>query len=413
MSPKKISILSVVSNILLTIFKFFIGFLSHSVALIAEALHSGLDIAASLITYLGVSKSEKPADKKHPYGHGGYEGIASFLIAILLFISAFLILYESISNFILHQHPAQFTIWGIFIMAISTITNEVLARLKFKSGTEFSSLAVISDAEHSQADVASSLAVLIGLFLVKYYSSADNILAILVAFYILYEAYSLSREAVGSLIDEANPELEGKIKKYLDKESVVFSDLKTRKIGASNFAEMNLFFNPETKAEEISKEIKIIQQKLLQRFPELKQVSLSVESHDFTENITRTQFGERFRFYKNIEKIGPPKPVLSKENKVRRLIVPIQGNEISPDFGAEHYLLIDLNDQNHIIQKSNVKNPFFEKNKAGHGTKFARLVSADQILVKKIGDEAKANLKRLGIEVKILEQDKTLKDLNL
>lgn len=302
MNPKFLSAISVLVNIILTTLKLMVGLLSHSIALIAESLHSGLDIASSIITYFGIRTAEKPEDKEHPYGHGGYEGIASFVVSLLLFTSAVWILYEAVSNFLSGQHEAQFTIWGIGLMAFSTIINEVMARLKFASSAEYSSLALASDAEHSRADVISSAAVLFGLILVKFYPFADSLLAALVALYIFYEAYSLSREAIDSLVDKANPELEEKIRNFLSGDQIAFSDIKTRKIGSSNFAEIDLIFDPRTRAEEITSVTKSLESRLLKKFAELKQVSLSVQSLEFTESVTRPQFGAPFRFRRRLRR---------------------------------------------------------------------------------------------------------------
>lgn len=411
MNPKQLSIISTLSNLGLTILKLIVGLFSHSIALIAEALHSGLDIASSLITYLGISASEKPADKEHRYGHGGYEGVASFVVSLLLFLSAIWILFEAVSNLISGQHEVHFTIWGIVLMAASVVINEALARLKFKSSTEFSSLALASDAEHSRADVLSSVAVLIGLLLVKYFTLADSVLAALVALYIFYEAYSLSREAIDSLVDKADPELEEKLKEYLSRQSINYSDLKTRKIGSSSFAEIDLIFDPRVKADEITRLAKSLEQQLLVSFPELKQVSLTIESHDFSESVTRSQFGGKFRSHRRFEKLGPAKSVLPGGHQTKRIIVPLQDSNNAPDFGAAEYLVIDLDGQGKIVQKTTVVNKFYEPNSVGHGMKFAKSVSADKVIVKKIGQQAKNNLVQLGIEVEKIPADKKLEDL--
>ncbi len=306
MNPRFLSAISVLVNIILTTLKLIVGLFSHSIALIAESLHSGLDIVSSIITYLGIRTAEKPEDETHHYGHGGYEGIASFVVSLLLFTSAVWILYEAVSNFLTGKHEAQFTLWGIGLMAASTVINEVMARLKFKSSTENSSLALASDAEHSRADVISSVAVLFGLVLIKFYPFADSLLAALVAIYIFYEAYSLSREAIDSLVDKANPELEEKIKNFLIKEGTPFFDIKTRKIGSSSFAEIDLVFNPGAHAEEITAVTKFLESRLLKKFSELKQVSLSVQSMEFTETTTKPQLGGLFRFRRRLKRKGEP-----------------------------------------------------------------------------------------------------------
>ncbi len=303
-NPKSLSIISSLANLIMAIIKIAVGFFSQSFVLMAEGLHSIVDFASSLITFFGIKAAEKPADKEHPYGHERYESLAGLVVVALLFVSACWILFEVAKNILSGEIVAQFTILGIIIMACSAIINEIMARLKFSVGNKFSSLALVADAEHSRADVYSSLAVLAGLILVKFYPMADSILAVLVALYIFYEVYRLSKEIIDSLVDTANPKLEEKIKKILEKNFQKFSGIKTRKIGPSNFAEIALIFDPREKMDKVTFLTKKIEEKLLNEIPELKQVSLSAKSHDFSQKIVRPQFGGYFRFrgkFRNFE----------------------------------------------------------------------------------------------------------------
>jgi cation diffusion facilitator family transporter len=392
-------------NLGLTILKFLVGILTSSIALIAEGLHSGLDIVSSLITFFGIKIAQKPADKKHPYGHQRYEGLAGFVVALLLFISAFLILFEALKNILEKGTAARFSIWGIALMAASTIINELMARLKYSVGNRHSSLALIADAEHTRADVISSLAVLLGLALVKFYPSFDSFLAVLVALYIFYEAYGLGKETIDSLVDIANPELEEKIKKLLLADSFDFSDIKTRKIGADSFAEISLLCRPQASVNEVTELTKKLEQKLLGSFPELKQVSLQIKSREFSESVTRPKFWGRLRRHQGFKKIGP-------EKKGTRIAVPLENNDIAPDFGANEYLMVDLDSKGQTLKKMKIKNPYYQDGRASHGIKFIKSISADKVIVKSIGENARKNLKAQEVQLEIIPNDLHLKDLN-
>lgn len=413
MNPKQTSVFSTLANLALTILKFIAGFFTHSVALMAEALHSGLDIASSFITYLGVRASDKPADSEHPYGHGGYEGIASFSVALLLFISAIWIAYEALSSLIGKKGVAEYSLWGIGLMALSAVVNEILARLKFNSSTEFSSLALASDAEHSRADVYSSLAVLVGLFLIKYFKEADSVLAIIVAVYILYEAIQLSREAIDTLVDKANLQLEEQIRQYLLAKNIQYSTLKTRQIGSSSFAEIALNFKPGERAETIIQQTKSLEQDLLNHFGSLKQVSLTVSSLDYRESSTRPHFGGRFNFHQSLETIGPPKESSSAQGKIERTVIPISGEEIAEGFSSQNYLLLDRDQDQKLVRQKLILNPFYEEGSNGRGAKFVKAVLADRVMAKQIGQQAKQNLEGVGIKVEIVKPDFKIGDLNL
>ena len=404
MNPQVLSLLSTVINLTLAILKFVVGILTSSIALIAEALHSSLDILSSFITFLGIRISQRPANKSHPYGHYRYESIASFLVVILLVITAIWILYEAGTNILTRKTEAQFSYWGIILMIASVIVNEIMARWKYKIGNKFSSLALISDAEHTRADVLSSVAVLVGLIFIKFLPFVDSILAILVALYIFYESFHLGKETIDSLVDVSNPELEEKIQKILQENNFHFSEIKTRKIGAANFAEISLLCKPEATMAEVTALTKNLEQKLLNSLPELKQVSLLVKSHEFSETITRPRFWGRFRYRKGFHKIGP-------EKKGFRIVIPLKNREIAPEFGAPEYLIVDLDKEKKVVQKNIIRNPYWKKDEGAHGIKFLKSVSADKILTKQIGDNALQNLKALGIEVKIIEKDAKLNDL--
>lgn len=406
MKPKFLALVSTLVNLGLAVLKLLNGIFFHSIALMAEALHSGLDIVSSFIAFLGIKTAEKPPDPKHPYGYERYESLAALFVVFLLFISAGWILYEGVKNIITRETLAQFSFWAIILMAGSVVINEVMARLKFSLGNKFSSLALVADAEHSRADVISSLAVLFGLVLVRFYPIADSFLAIFVSLYIFYEVYYLSRESMDSLVDTANPELEEKIKNFLTKDNISFSEIKTRKIGNSNFAEISLSFDPRAKIDEATSLTKSLEDKLINSISELKQVSILVKSHDFSERVIRPRFGGHFRYRYRFEKIGPKK-------QGKRIIIPLENNEIAPEFGAKNCLILDVDEKNNVLQKEKIKNPYYQPGGAGGGARLIKSLEGDKVITKHIGLRAKQNLEAMGVEIEIIDPSKKLKDLSL
>jgi len=407
MDPKILSIISIFVNLLLAVLKLFVGLFTNSIALMAEALHSGLDIISSFITFLGIRISSKPADKKHPYGYERYQGLAAFVIVILLFISALWILFEGIKNMFLGEADVQFSFWMIVVMALSVILNEIMARAKFFFGNKYSSIALVADAEHDRADVISSLAVIVGIFLIRYFTLADSLLAIIVALYIFYEAYVLSKETIDSLVDTSNPELENQISELLKKSNFNFSEIKTRKIGASNFAEIYLLFNPKLKIEEVNDLTTKVEELLLDSIEELKQVSILVKSHQFAENIVRPEVGKCFHFRRRL--IEHKKS--HKQEKI--IVIPLENGEIASELGAPEYLIKEIDSSGNIIRKYKKQNPYFEKGELGHGIRFIKFIFADKVFAKHIGSNAKNNLDSMGVEYEIVDKNKKLKDLNL
>jgi len=378
MNAQLVSIISVLVNVGLGLSKLIIGFSIGSMALIADGIHSSIDVFSSFITFLGLKTAKKPKDAEHPYGHWKAESLAGFLVAILLAISGLWILYEAIMRFFTTK-TVELTVGAIIVVVVSILVTEVLARLKFHYGEKFKSLALVADAEHSRADAISSIGVLLGLGLIKYFNLADAILALLVGGYILFEAFKISKEITDSLLDTSNKELEEKIRRICLAHKVIISELKTRQIGSINFAEIKIKLPPKLKVEDVQKITQTLEERLLKNIPELKEIVISIEAYKLASSAVLTKFGKKIGTLEGFEEIGPKK--LGK-----RFIIPLKNNKISNKLGATEYLLIDRKN-NKILTKKTFQNPYFEK-KSPHGIRFAKAVRADKVIARQIGTNA-------------------------
>jgi predicted Fe-Mo cluster-binding NifX family protein len=227
-----------------------------------------------------------------------------------------------------------------------------------------------------------------------------------VGIYIIKEAWEMTGETVGSLVDKSNPELEGKIKDYLKKNGFNFEEIKTRRIGNTNFAEVFLLCDAGASMEEVDKITTDLKNKLLEEIDELSYVTVSVKSLKVSSSAFEPKFWGRFGYRKGFQKIGPKK-------KGKRIVFPLLNNkeeEIHPsEFGVEYYLIVDIRGGK-IQNKQVQKNPYFTK-KVGKGVKFLKSVEADKVLVKYIGKGAKDNLKQIGVEVEIVDKEKKLQEI--
>ena len=403
LEQEKISLISTGVNLLLTVFKLAVGLLINSVALIADAIHSGMDVFSSLVTFLGIKAAKKPVDEKHPYGYYRTESLAGLVVAVLLGISGVWIIYEGVERF-LELEPVTFSLWAIGLMIVTVIVNEVMSRLKFHYGRKYESLSLVADAEHSRADVISSVGVLIGLILIRYFVYADAIIALLIGLYILKETFSIGKEITDSLLDVNNPELEEKIKKTIAEEQIEISDLKTRKIGGANFAEIKIKLDPRLKLEDASQLAKSLEEKLLNNLSQLKYVVVSAESHELKRGTIIGQFGRRIGWqHRGFKLIGPKKTG-------KRTVIPLENNQISQHFGTKEYLIIDQDKDGSILRKEKIKNPYFAEG-TGHGFKFVKSVSADRVIAKEIGPNAQKNFEAYQIESKVVGPEKKLEDV--
>jgi cation diffusion facilitator family transporter len=244
---KKVAVarLSIISNSLLIVMKLAVGIISGSVSIISEAIHSFMDLLAAIIAFLSVRISDRPADSKHPYGHGKFENISGVVEAFLIFVAAFWIIYEAAKK-IIHPEPIG-SIWiGVVVMAVSALVNSVVSRKLYRVARETDSIALEADALHLKTDVYTSLGVAIGLALIWItgYHFLDPVAAILVALVILKESYHLFRKAYGPLLDIALPEEDVEaIRQAIDhhcKEKISYHDLRTRKAGNVRYADFHL-----------------------------------------------------------------------------------------------------------------------------------------------------------------------------
>jgi len=315
---EKIALVSVVVNFFLALGKIVIGIIANSASILAEGIHSGMDIFSSAIGFIGIKLSKKPVDKEHPYGHHKFEVLSGLLITLILFATGIWIVYEAIKNF--SQH-AEISIGylAIGIMIVSAIVNEIMARWKINIGKKEDSVALVSDGVHSRVDVYASLAVLIGLLITKYsgWIYADVVLALFIGVYIIKESISLGKEATDSLLDvSAGEEIETKIKSII-KQIKVYKinvlELKTQKRGSKVSANITISLNSKLKLTDVTKITNFIQEKLTTEIDTLDYVAIQVQSHEMKESYfeelgqgyTWRQKGERFGKNKGEEKAGP------------------------------------------------------------------------------------------------------------
>lgn len=246
----KVARLSIFSNTVLILLKLIAGLISGSVSIISEAIHSTMDLLAAIIAFFSVRASEKPADEEHPYGHGKYENVSGVIEALLIFIAAIWIIVESIKK-LLHPEPVESIGIGFIVMFISAFVNHLVSKKLYKVAKQEDSIALEADALHLKADVYTSLGVGGGLLLIwiTKLNFLDPLVAILVAIFILKEAYHLLISAFNPLLDVKLSEEEIKIiTEQINKHKSVYCDfhnLRTRKSGKTKYVDLHLVF-PET-----------------------------------------------------------------------------------------------------------------------------------------------------------------------
>ena len=291
---EKIALISVLTNVILAGSKIIVGVFSGSAAVLAEGIHSLMDIFSSAVGYIGIKISAKPEDQKHPYGHYKFEVLGGTIITIILLATGSGIIYEAYRNFI-DPEKIKISFLAFGVMAFSAAVNEIMARTKIHYGKKENSISLLSDGFHSRVDVYTSLAVFAGLFLAKYWIYADSLLAFLIGVYIIKKSFSLGKEAADSLLDvSAGPEIEEKIKSIVRAQNVEISSLKTQKKGSAVTANLEIKLPSDLSVEEATKTSDNLREKLMKEIENLSYVAIQIKSHEVETGFYKPAFGRGF-----------------------------------------------------------------------------------------------------------------------
>ena len=248
MTPqKKATVVSSTVAAVLTLIKLVIGFASGSVAVLASAIDSVLDMFVSIFNYFAISNSEKPADNTFNYGRGKIEALASVIEGTIITVSGLFLLYQAVKK-ALSGEVSQLLETSIFVMLISlVITISLVIYLNYVA-KETNSMVIKADALHYKTDVFSNGAVLISLILVSLtgYEIIDVFVGGGIALYIIYSAYELVHDGVLVLLDRSvDEEIVSKIIEIIERNENVntYHLLKTREAANQTFVEVHLVFN--------------------------------------------------------------------------------------------------------------------------------------------------------------------------
>ncbi len=202
---EQVALTSILASAGLTVAKAIVGVTTGSLAILSEAGHSLIDLGATIITYIAVRISGKPADEEHHYGHGKVESVSALAETALLFLLSGIVIWEAISRLIAdHSHAVEATVWAFAVMAVSIIVDFFRARALSRTAAQTSSRALEADALHFSSDLWSSFAVLIGLSGVWLgWPLADTVAALVVAVLVCVAGWRLGRRTIDTLTDAA------------------------------------------------------------------------------------------------------------------------------------------------------------------------------------------------------------------
>ena len=241
--------LSIVSNSVLIVLKLAAGAITGSVAILTEAMHSSVDLIASIVAFVSVRQADKPADDDHPYGHDKIENLAAAIEAMLILIGAGVIVFESVRRLASGSTEVHSLGIGIGVIAFSVLANVVVSTVLARRARETDSPALEGDAAHLRTDAATSAAVLVGLVVVELTGAAwlDPVIALAVAAAIVYAGIKLLLRASRVLVDEALPPEEldavrAAIEEFGPRGVCGYHKLRARRAGSRRYVDLHVQF---------------------------------------------------------------------------------------------------------------------------------------------------------------------------
>jgi cation diffusion facilitator family transporter len=249
--------LSVASNATLIAAKLAAGVITGSAAILTEAIHSSIDLLASLVALISVRKAGEPADAEHLYGHEKMENLAAATEGALILFGAVIIVYEAVDRLVHRSHVHTIGA-GIAVIGASAVVNIVVSRIIARRARDTSSIALAGDAMHLSADALSSVAVLVGLVVIAITHAywLDPVVALAVGAWIVIAGVRLLRRASGALVDEALPEADLETIRQAIREvgaqrgAVGFHKLRSRSAGSRRYVDVHVQFAAGTTLED-------------------------------------------------------------------------------------------------------------------------------------------------------------------
>jgi len=247
--------ISIASNSLLIVLKVVAGVITGSVAIITEAVHSSIDLVASIVAFFSVRKAHEPADESHPYGHEKVENLASAFEGVLIVLGAAIIIFEAIRKLTGEPHVEKLG-FGIVVIGFSAVANLFVSRFLYRRARDTDSPALEGDAAHLYTDALTSLGVLVALALVAItgVQELDAIAALVVAVAIVFSGVRLVMRSSRVLVDEALPEDEMQgvadaIREVGAPEVIGFHKIRARRGGSNRYVDLHVQFRRGTTLE--------------------------------------------------------------------------------------------------------------------------------------------------------------------
>lgn len=278
----KVSFISIVTNILLSVLKAFAGLAAHSGAMLSDAVHSASDVFSTIVVIIGIKISSKESDKEHPYGHERLECVAAIVLATILCITGLGIGYSALKNIVGREYN-QLTVPGMLALIAAVISIFVKESMFWYTkiyARRIDSSALMADAWHHRSDALSSVGALIGIAGARMgYPVLDSVASLIICIFIVKAAYDIFKDAVRKMIDEAcDEETENKLRELaLSQDGVLGVDLlRTRVFGNKIYVDIEISADGEKPLKETHEIAEKVHDTIEKNFPKVKHIMVHV-----------------------------------------------------------------------------------------------------------------------------------------
>ncbi len=276
----RVTLITIIVNIVLSVFKLLAGVLAHSGAMISDAVHSASDVISSLIVIVGVKLAGKGADETHPFGHERLECVAAMALALILAGTGIGIGWSGIQTI---QNPIAIQIPGLLALSaavLSVIIKEGMYWYTRAAAKQVNSGALMADAWHHRSDALSSVGSFIGILGARMgFPILDPLASIVICLFIIKAAYDILRDALGKMTDHAcDPALAEEMQELIRQEDGVLGidRFRTRLFGDRIYVEAEIAEDSKTTLEEAHAVAQRVHDLLEERFPQIKHCMIHV-----------------------------------------------------------------------------------------------------------------------------------------
>lgn len=278
----KVSFVSIVANVVLSLFKFFAGIAARSGAMVSDAVHSASDVFSTIVVIVGIRISSRKSDKEHPYGHERMECVAAIVLATILAVTGLGIGYTAVVK-ILSGNDADLAVPGALALVAAVISIAVKEGMYWYtriSAKKIDSSALMADAWHHRSDALSSVGALVGIAGARLgFPICDAIASLCICFFIAKAAYDIFKDAVDKMVDKAcDDETENELRNCaLAQEGVLGVDLlRTRVFGNKIYVDIEIRANGDETLREAHGIAERVHDSIEEQFAKVKHIMVHV-----------------------------------------------------------------------------------------------------------------------------------------